>query len=46
MTCTNSYVEDQLDQYFSQLIDFLKMAEAAQKQHAAPDGSPIPGASR
>ena len=45
LSCTNSYVEDQLDQHFHQLIDFLKSAETAQKQHAVADGSIIPGLS-
>eukprot|EP00210_Caulerpa_lentillifera_P001709 g1642.t1 len=43
LTCTNNYVEDQLDQHFRDLIGFLRMAETAQKQHSISEGSVIPG---
>ncbi|GMH45399.1 hypothetical protein BSKO_13356 [Bryopsis sp. KO-2023] len=43
LNCTNMYVEDQLNQHFKNLIEFVKAAEAAQKQFSVPEGSAIPG---
>lgn len=41
--CTSMYVEDQLQMYFRDLLDFVKKAEQTQKRLAIPEGSPIPG---
>lgn len=37
------YVEDQLLNHFKDLINFVKKAEASQKQLSVPEGSVIPG---